>query len=313
MHAEQTTITGRHAGTSAHMLRSVLDGATYDAVATDFGVTRTAVERRVKSLAGRLCREVGISGMTEGSTAFVGRLRAARAQVLAALDAYCPSTALPPRNWRVVSAEEVVAGTVRIRGRSPEPRRDVALFCLLFATGARPLEIARLSVGDYLCADGTVRRCSELSAQASISGRARPLYFASERLDEALAHYLRQRVERGHGVGASAGMYRGLDPTSRLFLTSVGDAFRISHPREGNLRRSLCRPLLEVYGKLFRYAGIPGANVLSVRRTVAAWLFDRGAEVDQVGQFLGISDHRAVRALCPRQRRDLAGLVEDLV
>lgn len=36
--------------TSILMLKSVLDGATYEKVARDHGVTRTAVERRIKSL-----------------------------------------------------------------------------------------------------------------------------------------------------------------------------------------------------------------------------------------------------------------------
>ena len=40
-------------------------GRTYESVAADFGITRTAVERRVKVVAMRLCREVGIEGMNE--------------------------------------------------------------------------------------------------------------------------------------------------------------------------------------------------------------------------------------------------------
>lgn len=298
---------------SAQMLRRVLDGATYETVAADCGVTRTAVERRVKALAVRLCREVGIPGITESGIAFVSRLRAARSSVLAALDAYSPSPSEATRVGRVVSVEEVTAGIARIRGRSQEPWRDVALFCILFATGARPLEVARLRVGDYLSADGGVRRRSELTAAASITGRARPIYFTSGRLDEALGQYLRVRVARSHGLGVSSHAYRGLDPESPLFLTATGEGFRISHPHLGDGRRSVCRPLLELYAKLFRWAGIGQANASSVRRTVAARLFDRGADVDQVGAVLGISEARAVRALCPRPRADLADLCEDLV
>ena len=39
---------------SVDMLRAVVQGRTYDSVAADFGVTRTAVERRVKSVAVQL-------------------------------------------------------------------------------------------------------------------------------------------------------------------------------------------------------------------------------------------------------------------
>ncbi len=295
------------------MLRRVLDGDTYEAVAADCGVTRTAVERRVKALAVRLCREVGTPGITESGIAFVSRLRAARAAVLVALEGYRPSAGGTTRSGRVVSAEEVAAGIARIQARSMEPWRDVALFCVLFATGARPLEVARLRVDDYLSPDGSVRRHSELTARASITGRARPIYFTSRRLDEALDQYLSARVKRRQGVSVESNEYRGLDPSSLLFLSADGEAFRISHPRQGDGRRSVCRPLLELYAKLFRYAGIAQANASSVRRTVAARLFDRGADVDQVGLVLGIREHHAVRALCPRPRKDLSSLCEDLV
>ena len=56
---------------SVEMLKAVIDGRTYDAVAVDFGITRTAVERRVKGIATRLSAEVGIAGLNEGGAAFV--------------------------------------------------------------------------------------------------------------------------------------------------------------------------------------------------------------------------------------------------
>jgi integrase len=298
---------------SADMLRHVLDGKTYDAVASDFGITRTAVERRIKALASRLCRDAGALGGNVGATAFVSRLRAARLSLLQALDNHRATATLSSRTDRVVSEEEVAAGALRIRGRSPEPWRDVALFYLLFATGARPLEVARLSVGDYLTPGGAVRRESELPARASTTGRARPLYFASARLDEALGHYLRQRLERGHGVGNCLDRYRGLDPDSRLFLTPTGEPFRISHANDHVGRRSLCRPMLEVYRKLFRYAALEHSTPLSARRTLAARLIARGADEEQVGLILGIRERRAVRALLQSTRRDLPSLVADLV
>jgi hypothetical protein len=63
-----------------------------------------------------------------------------------------------------------------------------------------------------------VRRASELRAEAAITGKPRPLYFTSTRLDDALAAYLRERIEQGLGLAAS-GDYRGLDPRSCLFLS----------------------------------------------------------------------------------------------
>jgi site-specific recombinase XerD len=295
------------------MLRRVLEGDTYDAVAADLGITRTAVERRVKALALRLCREVGVPGLNEAGTSFVGRLRAVRGAALEALDNLQPAKAASTRGARIVASSEVTMAIARIQARSPEPLRDVALFCMLFATGARPLEIARLRVRDYLASDGTVRRQSDLPAQASIVGRARPLFFASGRLDEAMERYLLRRVSLGHGVGTCSGVYRALDPDGALFLTSSGEPFRITCVQAGRRQRSLCRGILETFGRIFRYAQLEGATALSARRTVAARLFERGADDRQVGLLLGIGDLRGVRALRGSARCDLDALVEDLI
>ena len=294
------------------MLRAVIDGRTYESVAADFGITRTAVERRVKVVAVRLCREVGIEGMNDGATAFVRRLRERREAVLHALEHFEPAAGHAPKGDRVVSTEEIARAVLRIRGRSAQPARDVALFYTLFVTGARPLEIARVRVGDYLLADGAVRRESELPATASISGKSRPLYFASRKLDDALDAYLAERVALGHGA-ADSDAYRGLDPGGPLFLCATGEGFRITQHGADGRRRFLCRPILETYRKLFRYAELEWATPLSIRRTVVARLYDRGADEEQVGLVLGISERSAVREQFPRPKPSMTSLVQELV
>ena len=112
----------------------------------------------------------------------------------------------------------------------------VALFYLLLATGARPLEVARLEVRDYLNEDGTVRRTSSLRAEFAINGRSRPLFFRSARLDEAMDAYLGQRIRRGLSMSGAAA-YRGLVPDSRLFLSASGEGFEIKPYGVGAQRR----------------------------------------------------------------------------
>jgi integrase len=297
---------------AVEMLRAVIDGRTYESVAADLGITRTAVERRVKSVAIRLCREVGIEGMNDGATAFVRRLRERREAILSALERFEPGARPASSRGRVMSTDEIARAVARIRGRSTQPARDVALFYTLFVTSARPLEIARLRVCEYLSADGDVRRESELPAEVSISGRSRPLYFASRKLDDALDVYLAERAGLGHGVTRARG-YRGLDPASPLFLSATGEGFRITPYGTGGRRRCLCRQILETYRKLFRYAGLEWATTLSIRRTVVARLYDRGADEEQVALVLGISERSAVREQFPRARPSIASLVRELV
>ncbi|ODS70819.1 MAG: integrase [Bordetella sp. SCN 67-23] len=298
--------------TSAQMLRGVLDGNTYESVAASHGVSRTAVERRIKSVATRVASVVGIKGLNEDGAAFVRRLRLHRAAVLAALDDIGELPLQQPRAVRVLTSEEIAAGAVRIRGRSHQPLEDVALYYLLFATGARPLEIARLEVRDYLDAEGGVRRSSLLREEVAITGRSRPLYFRSTRLDEAMSAYLAERVRRQQGLGVEE-LYRGLDPTSRLFISPTGQGFEIKPYGEEGQRRFRCRAIQETYRKLFRYSEFKQVTALTVRHTLADRLYARGADESQVGALLGIAERSAVSEQFPRRQPTLDELTNELV
>lgn len=297
---------------SIRMLMSVIDGQTYESVAINFGVSRTAVERRVKAIALRLCQEVGIEGLNDRAVEYVCRLRQRREAVVAAVEKFSLGPASKVAEYEPISDQQIAQAVHRLRGRSSQPARDVALFYMSLATGARPLEIARLELQDYLHADGTVRRESELRAEVAVTRKSRPLYFASSKLDEALSAYLCERLALGHGLGDPS-TFRGLDAGSRLFLTPFGDPFPITPYGAPGQVRYLCRPILETYRKVFRCAELQGATALSVRRTFVARLYDRGADEDQVGMVLGIGERSAVRKQFPRTRPTMDRLVRELV
>lgn len=297
------------------MLRDVLDGDTYDAVAARYGITRTGVERRIKALALRAVSVVGIEGINEDGAAFVRRLRLHREAVLAALEVLKhedDERPVLPREARILSEEEVAAGARRIRARSHRQLEDLALYYLIFTTGARPLEIARLQVFDYLKIDGSVRKTSELRAEVAITGRPRPLYFRSTRLEEALTEYLAGRVDSKLGLGVQ-GKYAGLDPHSRLLLSASGVGFEITPYGAEGQKRFRCRAIQEAYRKLWRYAEFKQITALTVRHTVADRLYARGADEAQVGLLLGISERSAVRDMFPRRLPSLDQLTDDLV
>lgn len=298
---------------SVDMLRAVIGGDTYETVAGRFGVSRTAVERRIKSVAVQLTQVVGVDGLKEEGAAFVRRLRLYRAAILVALEGFKPQPPASSRPARVLSVLEVAQGAVRIKGRTSRTWHDLALYYMLFATGLRPLEIARLKVRDYLHADGSVCRESELRPEAAINGKPRPIYFSSSRLDNALFAYFRERCECGHGLGVPD-CYCGLDPDSRLFLSSSGDPYKIA-PNNGEpgQNRYVCRALLEIYRKLFRYAELKGLSAQSARLTVISRMYERGADEEQVGAILGIGERSAVRELLPRPKPTLAEVLDELL
>ncbi|WP_223879631.1 site-specific integrase [Dechloromonas sp. CZR5] len=298
---------------SIEMLRAVIDGETYETVGARFGVSRTAVERRIKAIAVQLTQVVGVDGIKEEGAAFVRRLRLCRDAILVALANFQPQALPTTRPTRIFSAEDVAQGAVRIKGRASRTWHDLALYYILFSTGLRPLEIARLEVRDYLHPDGNVRRESELRAEVAINGKPRPLYFSSSRLDKVLAAYFQERCRGGYGMG-EPDAYRGLDPGSRVFLSPRGEPYKILPNNDApGQDRHVCRALLETYRKLFRYAELKGLSAQSARLTLMSRMYERGADEEQVGVILGIGERSAVRELLPRPRPTLAEILDESV
>src|SRR6218665_3524329 len=173
---------------STALLRAVLAGETYDGVARARGMTRTAVERRVKALVLALIRSVGIDGLNESQAVFVRKMRDHRESIERALLHFEPTadTGPAPRDL-ILSDADIRAAVRRVGTRTSTPERDVAMVWILFATGLRPLEIARLEIGDYLNADGSVRLASTVRASVAVNGRSRAMYFSSPAACPAVA------------------------------------------------------------------------------------------------------------------------------
>ena len=298
--------------TSIAMLKEVVAGKTYDAVAAGHGVSRTAVERRIKALALKVSREVGIDGLNEDALACVQRLRNSHIAVMAALERYAPNASRDRCAGRILTDDEIALAVQRTRTRSTCPQRDVALLYLLLSTGARPLEIDRLEVRDYLHADGSVRAESVMRAEVAVNRKARPLFFASKKTRESIDAYLAGRVRQDSNSEVACA-YRGFDPHGRLFLTETGAPFEIAIDIAPGRRRCLCRSILDTFRKMFRRIGLNGLSALHMRRTVAARLLARGATEDQIGEILSISALKSVRELLPGERPALQLVARELV
>jgi hypothetical protein len=75
---------------SIKMLKRILEGKTYVAVAQESGVSRSAVEQRVKALARDLQTVVGVEWVDEDEVPTVKRMRARKNNYLEALAHYRP-------------------------------------------------------------------------------------------------------------------------------------------------------------------------------------------------------------------------------
>jgi len=219
------------------------------------------------------------------------------------------ASTLTARNAGLLSDADIARAVEQTRLRSPTPTRDVALLYVLLATGARPLEIARLEIRDYLAADGSVIEESVMRHDVAVTGKARPLFFASGKATQSIDRYLLERRQRRLGTSHGA-EFRGFEPRSRLFLSDMGAPFEIVRIGEN---RYLCRGIQHAYRTIFRRTGIPGISALRARRTLAARMLERGADEEQIGTVLGIGEKRAVRDLLPRRPEHLHAVVRELV
>lgn len=82
---------------SIGMLKSVLDGQTYEAVAKTSGMTWSAVEQRVKALARDLQTVVGVEGVDEEAPPTAASMRTWKKSYLEALEHYQPEWAVGMR------------------------------------------------------------------------------------------------------------------------------------------------------------------------------------------------------------------------
>ena len=292
------------------MLSALLEGGqTYREVARARGIGHSTVERQVKALLWQVARAAPLPGVPDVDIASLGQLRQHARAVMDAVRS--ASTTGGDHPLTDLDEAEVLAGIRRIRRLSENANRDVALLLTLLCTGAKPLEIARMRVLDYLAADGAARRESTLPCAAALGGRERSLFFDSERACEAIDAYLEERTRRRIGV-AQGDAYRGLDPHSALFLTEGGKPFRI-RARSPDDPRPTCPVLLATFAGIFRRAGWRGVNTQHVRRLFAQRVAGKGADKQQLGALLGLTSDRAVKRLLERRPRPLSDLVKDLV
>ena len=309
-------MTAESAARSIKMLKAILDGKTYVAVAQESGVSRSAIEQRVKALARDLQSVVGVERVDETEVPTVQGMRARKDNYLEALEHYRPQRVVNAnKRSRALTREDIERAVAMTRQHSSCRNRDAALLLVLFATAAKPLEIARLEVRDCLTEEGAVREESLMRAEVAINGKERPLFFASTKVVAAMDAYLEERVRRGQGTKTWT-KYRGLDPHTRLFLTADGNAMPIKVRTIDNRRQHRCGVILDIYRRIFARAGLKGVSALCARRTAAERLIERGCDIDQVGAMLGLTERSSVRNLIQNDqesRKSLKTVVRELV
>lgn len=206
--------------------------------------------------------------------------------------------------------KEIASAASNIRRRGRSATIDVALYYLMLTSGAKPIEIARLRIGDVLEPSGELREVFTLDAGRTISRLARDVYLLSTIASAAIEAYLQFRIDHAHGLG-QRGRFRGLDPNTSLFLDQDGQPFPITHSSVG--QRHFCRGLTNACKRIYLLSGIPGLSDRLFRRTLAHRLRRRGASKKQIAEVLGISDVASIEDLLNSQPPPIAEAMRDIV
>jgi len=182
-----------------------------------------------------------------------------------------------------------------VTGQSKE--RDVALLWVAYGTGMMPNELAKLTVGDYLTADGTLRAESQVRPEIAFNGVARPLYWSNKGVVSALDSYLEARIKYGYGMGALE-RYRGLNPESPLFLAVDGKPFTFTRRVTPSGQESYsCESLTQIIRRLHTQAGVEAGSALSARRTFGVRLHRKGYDLRHIQVLLGVQSLTAVKRM----------------
>src|SRR5436309_10129696 len=113
---------------SIQMLKGILDGKTYLAVAQESGLSRSAVEQRVKALARDLQTVVGVECVDEDEVPTVKRMRARKDNYLEALEHYRPQRVVNGgKASRTLTTKDLERAVAVTRRHSKCRNRDVAL------------------------------------------------------------------------------------------------------------------------------------------------------------------------------------------
>ena len=171
------------------------------------------------------------------------------------------------------------------------------LFRSAYGTGMTPIELAKLTVADYLAPDGSVRDESEIRAEIAFNGIARPLYWSNKNVVAAVDAYLAARGRFGYGLGEPE-QYRGLDPASPIFLAVDGKPFTFTRRVTPAGKESFsCESLTQIIRRLHAQAGIENGSSLSARRTMGVRLHRKGYDLRHIQVILGVQSLAAVKRL----------------
>lgn len=209
------------------------------------------------------------------------------------------------KNTDIVSPLQVehALKVAQITGQTPE--RDAALLLVAYGTGLMPIELAKITISDFLEANGKVRAESSVREEIAFNGQVRPLFWSNQRVISAVEAYLAERIRYGFGMGTE-GAFRGLAPDSTMFLAADGKPFAFTKrvTKAGTLSYS-CESLTQIIRRLHTQAGIASGSALSARKSFMVRLAQAGIDARHIKACLGVQSLTSIHRVTDKVSVDL--------
>ena len=176
-------------------------------------------------------------------------------------------------------------------------KRNVAIIWMLFGSGMRINEVAKLKVRDLLRDTNELRTTFIIPAAYTKTDKARAAYILAKPHIKAIEDWVNamfcERV-----CLTEQPEFRGLNPDWPLFaVTKKGKSWRKMAFRDkkykdadGNVRTTkVWSSMQTLVSEIFKNSGLPSGTHAG-RRTLATWLDQKGVELDTIQRILGHSD-----------------------
>lgn len=177
-------------------------------------------------------------------------------------------------------------------------KRNVAVIWMLFGSGLRINEVAKLKVSDLIRESNELRTTFVIKGSYTKTSKPRAAYILYSSHRRAIESWIVELLEE-RACLSGEDTYRGLHKDWPLFsITKKGRywrkmAFRDKKYKdaEGNVKTTkVCGSLQNLISELFKNAGLHGGSSHSGRRTLATWLDHKDVDLETIQRILGHED-----------------------
>jgi integrase len=174
-------------------------------------------------------------------------------------------------------------------------KRNIAIIWMLFGSGLRINEVAKLTRKDLLTPSGTLKKTFTVPSSYTKTGKARVAFILAKQHRTAVENWIADMIDNRVFV-SDQNTYRSLMSDMPMFaITKKGKGWRTMAFRDkkytdidGVTRTTkVCGSMQNLISEIFKSSGLHHGSTHSGRRCVATWLDDKGVSLENIQMILG--------------------------